>query len=999
MRHLFGPPPQRRTLIAACIALGAVSLTGATLSAQTGVIVGRVVDARSTLMVPQATIEVEGTRIAAATGADGRFRLTGVSAGQHTLIARRIGYASMRRPAAVTANSEVTVDFALEPAAIALDQVVVTGTAGGEQRRSISNAVSTLDAAAEMDKAAASSITSLLNARSPGLTVQATTGRLGATPTIQIRGRNSIGLPNSPLVYVDGVRVSSATATGPGGSGGLGSQASAVAGRLNDINPDDIESIEVISGPAAATIYGTEASSGVIQIITKKGSGGQTRMTGQASVGSLDFHDAEGRVQTNYAKDKSGNLIQWNGVKQEADSGRPIFKTGMTRDYNGSVTGGSGLTRFYVAGGFSNDYGIEPNNTSRVFTGHANVSTPVGSTSDLATSINFVDRSDHLGADVGASALLGAEVGHIVLFPTSGGFYPGYPPAIPQTLYDNTDATNRFTGSSTFTNRPTSWFTQRAILGLDYVGEDSRAIERFAPASLVPFLTSAAAAGRIGQTLRHNTVISADYNGTAQTNLTSSLTSNLSVGGQYYNTELNTSFLGGLGFPAPGVETVSGTSQALAASQTQTVNTTIGAYGQEQIGWHDRLFLTGALRVDNNSAFGEQFKWVTYPKVGASWVVNEEPFWHWSNTINTMRLRAAYGESGRQPNAFSALRTFTPITGANGLNGVTPGTIGNPDLKPERGKELEVGAEAAFFGRLSVNLTYYSRRTYDEIISQNIAPSSGFGGTQFANLGRVDNHGLELQSTFQAIDRRNLKWEISGNIATNKDQIKDLGGVPSLVTAAGGANVVGYPINGIWSRRVVSADRDANGFATNVKCDSLGVSRVACASAPFEFLGTQTPSTTGSLSNTLTIGPLRLYGLVDFKRGFIQQSTTELLRCSGAIGVGECRANYFPQEYDVLYEAEATIASLTQNIQDQFFRSGNFVKLREISATYDVPARFRRGLSRTSITLAARELHTWTSWPGLDPEAFLVTDNTVTRSDQAVTPPLMRLIATVNIAW
>jgi hypothetical protein len=197
----------------------------------------------------------------------------------------------------------------------------------------------------------------------------------------------------------------------------------------------------------------------------------------------------------------------------------------------------------------------------------------------------------------------------------------------------------------------------------------------------------------------------------------------------------------------------------------------------------------------------------------------------------------------------------------------------------------------------------------------------------------------------------------------------------------------------------VSADRDANGFATNVKCDSLGVSKVACASAPFEFLGTQTPSTTGSLSNTLTIGPLRLFALLDFKRGYIEYSTTEVLRCSGAIGVGECRANYFPQEYNVLYEAEATINSLTQNIQDQFFPSGNFVKLREISATYDVPARFRRGLSRTAITIAARELHTWSSWPGLDPEAFLVTDNTVTRSDQAVTPPLMRLIATVNIAW
>src|SRR5213078_567535 len=148
------------------------------------------------------------------------------------------------------------------------------------------------------------------------------------------------------------------------------------------------------------------------------------------------------------------------------------------------------------------------------------------------------------------------------------------------------------------------------------------------------------------------------------------------------------SFLGGTGFPAPGVELVSATATAAASSQSQTINTTIGAYAQQQFGWRERLFLTGAVRVDNNSAFGEDFKWVTYPKLSGSWVVNEEPFWHWSNVVNTLKLRAAYGESGRQPVTFSALRTFLPVQGPGGVSAVTPGSIGNPDLKPERGKEL-----------------------------------------------------------------------------------------------------------------------------------------------------------------------------------------------------------------------------------------------------------------------------------------------------------------------
>jgi TonB-linked SusC/RagA family outer membrane protein len=1005
MRKLFGQWPPHSTLVAGALVFGALLVVGAAASpvaAQTGTIVGQVTDSRSTQPLGLTAITVEGTRLGATTGADGRYRIANVPTGRHSLAARRIGYVVVRQAVTVAANADVTANFTLEAAAVALDQIVVTGTAGGELRRSISNAVSTINASAELDKSAATNVTSLLNARSPGLTVQTTSGRVGAVPAIQIRGRSSISLANNPLIYIDGVRVNSQTALGPVGTGGLGTQGALVAGRLNDINPDDIESIEVISGPAAATIYGTEASSGVIQIITKRGAAGSnTIMAGQASVGSIQFRNAAGRIGPNYDKDKAGNIVLWNGVQQEADSGRPIFKTGLTRQYNGSASGGQGLMRYYLASGYENDYGIEPNNTSRSANVHLNISAPVGSKSDVATSLNFVDKSDHLGAEQGASAMLGAQVGHILLSPATHGFFASLP-AVPQTLYDNSDATNRFTGSVTATNRPTSWFTQRAILGLDYVGEDSRAIEHFAPPDLAATLSATAAAGRMGQTLRHNSIISADYNGTAKVNLTSALSSNLSVGGQFYNTELNQSFLGSTGFPAPGVETVTAGAVKLAPDQQQTINTTIGAYGQEQLGWRDRLFVTAALRVDNNSAFGDQFKWVTYPKIGASWVVNEEPFWKWSSTIPTLRLRAAYGESGRQPQTFSALRTFTPVTGANGASGVTPGTIGNPDLKPERGKEVELGLESGITDRLTLSVTYFSRRTYDEIINQPVAPSSGFPGSRFANLGRVDNHGIELQSTFQAIRRRNFAWEIAGNIGTNKDVVKSLGGLPSLITAVGPANIVGYPVNGFWSKRVASADRDANGFATNVKCDSVGKG-VACSTAPFEFMGTQTPATTGSVANTVTIGRLRLYGLVDFKRGYTELGTVELLRCVGALGAGLCRANYFPNEYSVLYEAAATSTAFSQNYWDQYFQSGNFVKLREVSATYDVPPRWVRGLSRLSFTLAARELHTWAKFRGLDPEAMSAvpsaTTGTVSPSDQGVSPPPFRLIGTLNLAW
>jgi Outer membrane receptor proteins, mostly Fe transport len=446
------------------------------------------------------------------------------------------------------------------------------------------------------------------------------------------------------------------------------------------------------------------------------------------------------------------------------------------------------------------------------------------------------------------------------------------------------------------------------------------------------------------------------------------------------------------------VETAGSVATPSPSSQTQNINTTIGAYGQQQFGWNDRLFVTGALRVDNNSAFGEQFKWVTYPKVSLAWVLSEEPFFPRSGFLNTLKLRGAYGESGRQPAAFSALRTFTASSGL-----VTPGTVGNPDLKPERGKELELGFEGSMFNRLSLDFTYFTKQTRDLILSQAVAPSSGFSGSQFTNLGRVDNHGIELQATLQAITRQNFSWEILTNIGTNKDVIKSLGGLPSLILSAGQFNKVGGPIGGIYTRRVVSADRDpVTGFPTNILCDGgPGAAPVACSSAPFLFIGTPTPKVSGAVANTVTLGNrLRLYALLDFKRGNRSQNANEENRCLGAVGRSLCRSAYFPQEYSTVYLAERTGNVLGLGIVDQYYYDASFTKLRELSATFFLPDRLLGGIQRASVTLTGRDLYTWTKYPGIDPEANLFNVATsFNTSDQGVMPPLSRFLVSLNFTF
>lgn len=971
------------------------------VAAVAATITGVVTDERSRQGIGGAAILIEGTRLGAISGNDGRYRIANVPAGAHTVIARRIGYTQARQSVTVSDDQQVTVNFALEAVATSLNQVVITGTAGGEQRRSIGNAVSTINASEALSRSQAPNVSSLLNARAPGVVIAQNTGRLGAGPQVQIRGLSSIGLDNSPLLYIDGIRVNNLSASGPASvAASLGGVNSQVAGRLNDISPEDIESIEIIKGPAAATIYGTEAANGVIQIITKKGAGTKPQVRLQIQDGSIFFRDAAGRIPTNYVKDPNGNIVAWNGVESEAARGTPIFKTGQSRLFNGAVSGSRDPIQYYLSLTYKNDLGIESNNSSRQFNGHANLNVTPSSKFDFGTSLNFVQVNNHLGADVGPSAILGAELGHILLFPQARGFYPNWPAEYPAQLYDNSDGINRFTGSVTLNHRPNGWFSQHAVVGLDYTGEDARALERFAPPAIAALLPTTYAVGRIGQTLRQNTVVTGDYGGTAKFNLGSALSSATSIGGQLYRTEQNASFLGGLAFPGPGLETVSATATKTDPAQAQTINTTIGAYGQEQFGWHDRLFLTGALRVDNNSAFGQNFKWVTYPKVSAAWVINEEPFWH-VGFVNTLKLRAAYGESGRAPAVFSALRTYNPVQGPNGTNAITAGSFGNADLQPERGKEVELGFEGQMLSRLNLDFTYYNKHTTNLIVNQAVAPSSGFAGNQIRNLGQVNNHGVELQATLQAVARENVQWEITGNIATAHNEIVNLGGLPTRI-APGQNNVKGYPINSFFARRVVSADRDpATGFATNVLCQGgPGQTPLACAQAPLVYVGSPTPTTTWSIGNTVTLAKrLRLYALVDSKRGSKLRNSVENNRCAGDIGVGLCEANYYPLKYSPLFLAQLSSNAESQGINDQFIQDASFVKLREISATYTLPSRFVPGFSGASFTLAARELHTWTKYRGPDPEvsASANVNGGGATWDQGLIPPLSRITATVNL--
>jgi TonB-linked SusC/RagA family outer membrane protein len=978
------------------VAAAAALVLGATPArAQDSTVAGTVVHAATSAPLEGARVTVEGTPLVQTTGADGRFRLAGIPAFPATVQVVRIGY----RPAAVTVNGPTaTLQVALREANVQLDEIVVTGQPEGTERRTIGNSIATIDVPTALQLTGAGDVTKVINGRAAGVTILPNSGRPGAGPTITVRGLGSLSLNSQPLLYVDGVRVNNDILTGPTGAAG-----GAVVSRLNDFAPEDIESIEIIKGPAAATIYGTEASNGVIQVITKRGSaGGKPRISFTTRQGTNWFQNPEGRIPTNYGFDGSGAIVSQNLVRQESDRGTPIWKNGYTQSYNLSATGGTSAVRYYLSGTYDDENGIEPINGLKRFAGHANLSFPINNTLDIGTSLNYVKGKTHLGADYSDGVFFNTLFGTPANQgdPLLRGFLLAPPEAYYSGVFDNTQDLSHFTGSVTLNHRPRTWFSHRLILGLDQAGEDNQALTEFMPPDVAQFFDPVSARGSFTLNRRDVTLYTADYSATGRFALSPSVSSASSIGAQYFQRRVDTVGVQGLEFPAPGVQTGISTATTF-GSQDFINNKTIGLFAQQQFGFRDRLFLTGAVRIDNNSAFGDNFDLATYPKVSGTWVVSEEPFWK-LKAVNALKLRVAYGASGEQPQAFAALRSYAPSAGPGDSPTVTPQAVGNPDLKPERGEEVELGFEAGLFDRVGIDFTVFSKQTKDAILLRSTPPSGGFPGQQYVNIGQVSNKGIELQVNAQPVITRNFSWDVSASVATASNYIKDLGGIESIPLGLPlQTNFQGYPIAAYFIKRVVSAEVDPSGLVTSALCDGGPASGpVDCADAPLVFAGTPIPKVTGAFTTTLTLfRNLRLYGLVDFKRGHHRFNTDRWIRCAV---FAECLENVMPEGVDPKLLADIQFGADLQTV-NSFIEDASFFKLREISASYTLPDRWAAaiGARNASITLSGRNLHTWTKYKGLDPESQSAqpTQALLDYFDQAVTPTLAQFVTTISLGF
>ncbi|WP_396206868.1 TonB-dependent receptor domain-containing protein [Gemmatimonas sp.] len=960
-------------------------VSASTLQAQaTGTINGRVVDAENGQPISAAQITISGTQLGRSTGDDGRFSLPSLTAGSKTLIVRRIGYQQQSRTVTLGANATITVDFSLAKSSVSLAGVVVTAT-GEERKKEVGNAVTTVSSA-DFERGGVGNTQQILQGRSTGVTVLANGGSPGAGGTIRLRGVNSITQGNRPLIYVDGIRIFN-------GNSPTGVSSRQSVSPLNDIPASDIERIEVVKGPAATTLYGTEASGGVIQIFTKRGRDGAASWTLDASGGINtmgDFGPSTDPTRMFVRECRGPNMVDANGVAFE-DATCPKsgswLKNGYIGRYSLGVRGASGGINYAISGNLENEEGVLRVGTNKTGGMRANLGFAPTKTVTLALNSSWQRRNTAMISD-GNSAdafLLNVSRGPGSNFRGGGCSTPTIVCVVNDTMFSkaNTIGGDHFIVGGTATWTPFENLTNRLAIGIDYNNTDQRTIN--------PFGYPRTPTGQYFQTLWNRQLITVDYATSWKQTFSKNFTGTTSFGGQLFDSRLNSTELQGDNFAGPGTPTLLSASlrQITDVNQQRVINA--GLFAQQMIGWRDKLFITAGARIDGNSAFGQSFGLQTYPKVSGSWVLSEESFWP-TNLVETFKLRGAVGEAGKAPGAFDATRTWNPVAAEGGQPAFTPGQLGNPNLGPERTRETEYGFDAGFLnGRLGLVFTAFSARTNDAIINVAYPPSQGFTSNQPENVGVIKNSGFEAQLTGNIDLTSWAKLETRLQFTKVQGEAVDLGGRVITLDALSRSYVAeGLPLPAYMGRRV----KNANAFEAPILEEN-------------QFLG-QTfadkiinPSVTLTLFRNLTIeaiGEFQRGGHLLNANGFqnaglgIWQPCFAAQKALRAAAAGDASALASVTAFDRMR------CSITASERDYSYwvESADFFKLRNLSLSYEVPKRYLPRTRSMTVTFAGRNLFRSTNYTGTDPEVADQRTSTFSRRDYYNFPPYRTFLFSVR---
>lgn len=1042
------------------VAAIACLVAGQAASAQAvGVITGRVTEQGSGQPVAAVSVTIPGTTNGTLTGEDGRYTLRQVASGSVTLSFTRIGFEAGRLTVTVREGAPSTGDLQLKAAVLSL-QAFVTTVTGPTRKIELGTTTSQINVAEKIAELPVNSMGTLLSGRAAGVQVS-TSGASGTGSRIRIRGQTSLTLSNDPIVFIDGVRIISNTAQGNSGPS-----------RFDDLSPSEIENIEVIKGPSAATLYGTEAANGVIVITTKKGKSGRTTWSVFTENGLITDPN-KGNYPLQYynwgtvvARNSAGaitsttlntqcrlTLVATNlCTKSDSVTSRNVLNDPLTSPltdgrrnaYGMQVSGGTDKVQFFISGDMQGEVGVykmpdseivrlkksrgvselpdwqlRPNYLDRVNL-RANLSAQISSSANIQLSTGFVKSTQNLppnednstGLMVNAIAGNGARTDNRQIQTVNGvtdtirlnGQFAS--PMGDIISVRNRQDVERFINSLQARWQALSWLSTRATVGLDYtniLGLSGNYLDQG------PFGN-----GRIGGLTNSRTQTSqytVDIGGTAS-NTIFGMGSKLSVGAQYVrnysrNTQASGSQL------APGAVTVDG-GAIRSGSEDNNERITLGTYIEEVLSIGDRLFLTGGIRFDDNSAFGAGFNGAKYPKAAVSYAISDESWFPRPEFVDNLRLRGAYGASGQAPGLNAANRfygtTSLTLPGSALGTAVQLSSLGNPDLKPEYSEEYEGGFDLGMFGgKTNFEVTYFSKLSKDALISRGLAPSIGFG-SQTANIGSVKNAGIEWVFNQRVIDTRTAAFTLNVTGSSTRNKLVTLGeGVAPIFTGNRNSqrNIAGYPLFGMWGRTYTINDRNKDGIIVG-PTGTVGTpgydpgDLVLNPGDTTVFLGSTYPKLEMAVSPSLELfnSRLRFNAQFDTRAGFKKLNNTLRHQCS--TGSYSCRGINDPT---ASLEQQAAAVALNQypgTILTGFYRDINFTRFRELSASVRMPDRWARALraSAWNVVLTGRNLALWDNgYDGVDPETSVGNSDARGGEEYFTTPPLRTFTFRMNFTF
>lgn len=1087
-------------------ALAVLVCSAASLSAQSGATISGTVTNEQGVPLPGATVLIQGTTTGAHTDDAGRYvivvpadRANGQSA---VLVARVIGYSARTVPIVLAAGSTITQSFSLIVNPLNLDAVLVTGAGTSTTRERLTTTINTVDSSALTRAANPQNLVSALAAQAPNVEVRTQSGEPGSSASIKIRGSASLSGTNQPLFVVDGQPIDNQTFSTQSISNGSGTasgaDASSVApNRASDINPADIESIQILKSSAAAAIYGARAANGVVLITTKSGTPGATKWT-LSSTETFDkvnmpdvlqhtfVQGANGVAATCGGPDCSVARTSWGPAAGAGtalfDHTKELFDTGLTADNNLQVSGGNDRTTFYASGGLMNQNGYlkGPNNKYNRATirlkGTQQISSKFkigGNLSYIDTRGKFVQKGSNLsGVMLGAlrtppdfnneDTYLPNGLQRAYRFPNATSIA-----AMQNAVYydnpffvldnpGNQSELGRSVSNITADWTPLEWLSVNETLGADYYN-DWRL-------ESLPLTSGNDAVGNVTRNdlnnleIDHNLIATAKHTFGTNTDLT------FTVGQNLNSRRLRQTYTFGEQLIAPTPFNIQNTITPR-VQEYRALRHIEAYFGQAELSLFDQLVLNVGLRNDGFSTFGSSNPRANYPKASAAWT--------FSNLLNNRdrsgifsygKLHIAYGETGKEPPAYAAVTALSSTnvfglggfgdvlkSGVNGQGALSTSLIvGNPNLKPERNKETEIGADLAFLNsKIDFSATGYNKRGSDIILSAPINASQTGSNQQILNAAEITNKGLELTLNLHPIQRPDAAWDVGVQYGRNKGNVVSLNGAQFInynlegFTGAIGTSAIGFAPGVIQGADFIRCGRGITNVAIPGMAGLVDIDAACGANAPKGalFLGpdglpvpdaTQriiadpNPKYTMSYSTNVRWHKLSVSGLLDVRKGgSVWNGTRGILDFFGTgkdtdvrtSTNGQFGVNYMTKNYPTTAGPGVNVIPFTsaQAWQDwfsadgggfgtvgaQFVEDGSFAKLREISLTYTLDnSTFRNltGFSSADIRIAGRNLHTWTKYTGFDPEVNLGGAEFLTQGlDYFINPPTRSFVLSFSL--